>query len=244
MPNSATVYQAMVKVLVTGATGYLGGRLCHRLLEEGHLVRAFLRRSSDLSYLPSSHLALELAYGDVTDLPSLIDALHGCDVLFHTAALVEPWILDTSRFFAVNVGGLRNVLQAFQATKTLQKIIYTSSFFALGPTDGYVADEKQMHQGKMFCTEYEKSKVVADGIALQAAADGTPIVLLYPGVIYGSGKLTSGNFIAKLAVRVLRHQWAYSCDKAKAELGYSPRRLHEGLSEILLWLKELEMIRY
>lgn len=45
-------------------------------------------------------------------------------------------------------------------------------------------------------------------------------------------------------VRVLRHQWAYSCDKAKAELGYNPRSLHEGLSEILLWLKELGMIRY
>ncbi|CAL9132136.1 unnamed protein product [Musa acuminata var. zebrina] len=357
MPNSSSVYQEMVKVLVTGATGYLGGRLCHRLLEEGHVVRAFVRRSGDLSSLPSSHPTLELAYGDVTDLPSLIDALHGCDVLFHTAALVEPWILDPSRFFAVNinpcfpyfgvnVGGLRNVLQAFQAMKTLRKIIYTSSFFALGPTDGYVTDEKQMHQGKMFCTEYEKSKAVADGIALQAAADGTPIVLLYPGVIYGSGKLTSGNFIAKIlierfnwrlpgyigdgndrlpfchvedvvsghiaamhkgqpgerylltgdnaslvqvldivaaitktrrpllhiplgiieiygwisvffshitgklplisypAVRVLRHQWAYSCDKAKAELGYNPRSLHEGLSEILLWLKELGMIRY
>lgn len=58
----------------------------------------------------------------------------------------------------------------------------------------------------MFCTEYEKSKAVADGIALQAAADGTPIVLLYPGVIYGSGKLTSGNFIAKIVRTVLHFQ--------------------------------------
>ncbi|RWW47930.1 hypothetical protein BHE74_00046048 [Ensete ventricosum] len=164
----------MVKVLVTGATGYLGGRLCHRLLEEGHVVRAFVRRSSDLSSLPSSHPALELAYGDVTDLSSLIDALHGCDVLFHTAALVEPWIPDPSKFIAVS----------------------------LNPCFPYFG----VHQGKMFCTEYEKSKAVADGIALQAAADGTPIVLLYPGVIYGSGKLTSGNFIAKIVRTVLHFQ--------------------------------------
>ncbi|XP_008782210.2 putative dihydroflavonol 4-reductase [Phoenix dactylifera] len=332
-----------MKVVVTGASGYLGGRLCRRLVAEGHAVRAFVRRSSDLSSLPPS---LELAYGDVTDLPSLIAACSGCDLLFHTAALVEPWLPDPSRFFAVNVGGLKNVLQAFRETETLQRIIYTSSFFALGPTDGYVADEKQMHQGKVFCTEYEKSKAMADRIALQAAADGIPVVLLYPGVIYGPGKITTGNIVARIlierfngrlpgyigsgsdrtsfchvedvvsghiaamhkgrvgeryllagenasfkhvfdiaalitkrkrpwfhiplwvieiygwisvffsritgklplisypTVRVLGHQWAYSCEKAKEELGYSPRSLNEGLTEILLWLKSLGLIQY
>ncbi|XP_010926381.1 uncharacterized protein [Elaeis guineensis] len=186
-----------MKVLVTGASGYLGGRLCRRLVAEGHAVRVFVRRSSDLSSLPPS---IELAYGDITDLPSLLDACSGCDLLFHAAALVEPWLPNPSQFFAVNVGGLKNVLQAFRETKTLQRIIYTSSFFALGPTDGYVADEKQMHQGKVFCTEYEKSKAKADGIALQAAADGIPIVLLYPGVIYGPGKVTTGNVVAKILI--------------------------------------------
>lgn len=48
--------------------------------------------------------------------------------------------------------------------------------------------------------------MVADGIALQAAVDGIPIILLYPGVIYGPGKLTSGNILAKL-VRIFLHFW-------------------------------------
>ncbi|KAG1330725.1 Dihydroflavonol-4-reductase [Cocos nucifera] len=332
-----------MKVVVTGASGYLAGRLCRRLVAEGHAVRVFVRRSSDLSSLPPS---VELAYGDVTDLPSLLAACSDRDLLFHAAALVEPWLPDPSRFFAVNVGGLKNVLQAFRETKTLQRLIYTSSFFALGPTDGYVADEKQMHQGKVFCTEYEKSKAMADRIALEAAADGIPIVLLYPGVIYGPGKITSGNIVAKIlierfngrlpgyigngndrtsfchvedvvsghiaamhkgrvgerylltgenasfkhvfdmaalitktktpwfhiplwvieiygwisvffsritgklplisypTVRVLRHQWAYSCEKAKEELGYSPRSLNEGMTEMLQWLKSSGLIKY
>lgn len=56
----------------------------------------------------------------------------------------------------------------------------------------------QIHAGKFFCTEYEKSKSIADKIALEAARDGMPIILLYPGVIYGPGKLTAGNVLARI----------------------------------------------
>ncbi|OVA15791.1 NAD-dependent epimerase/dehydratase [Macleaya cordata] len=192
-----------MKVLVTGASGYLGGNLCQALLREGYSVRAFVRPTSDLSSLsPVTHdPALELAYGDVTDLPSLLLACSGCEVIFHAAALVEPWLPDPSRFFSVNVEGLKNVLEAFRETKTVEKIIYTSSFFALGSThDGCIANETQVHNEKLFCTEYERSKAIADKIAIQAASDGLPIVLVYPGVIYGSGKVTAGNVVARLLI--------------------------------------------
>ncbi|KAJ6829377.1 uncharacterized protein M6B38_358120 [Iris pallida] len=392
-------------VLVTGASGYLGGSLCRALLADGHSVRAFVRRSSDLGSLPlsSTSSSFELAYGDVTDLPSLLAASSGCDVVFHTAAVVEPWLPDPSRFLSVNVGGLKNVLEACKKTKSVEKIIYTSSFFALGSTDGYVADEEQgiysainhfqakilfcnpfwnklghsccffinflltlgiisafvssrasvvyssllqVHQGKFFCTEYEKSKAIADAVALHAASEGLPIILLYPGVIYGPGKMTAGNAVARILIErfngrlpgyigdgkdkvslchvedvvkghvaalhkgrmgerylltgenvsfvdvfndaalitktrrpwfhiplwlieiygwisvffaritgtvptisyptvwVLKHQWAYSCRKAREELGYSPRSMNEGLEEILPWLKSLGLIKY
>ncbi|GLT57878.1 hypothetical protein SLA2020_308170 [Shorea laevis] len=336
-----------MRILVTGATGYLGGRLCRSLLSQGYSVRALVRPTSDLSSLPlsSSGSALELAYGDVTDYRSLLDACSGVDVIFHAAAVVEPWLPDPSRFLTVNVHGLKNVLRAAKETE-IEKIVYTSSFFALGPTDGYVADENQMHPEKFFCTEYERSKASADKIALQAASEGVPIVPVYPGVIYGPGKLTTGNVVAQLlierfngrlpgyigygkdkysfshvddvveghiaamkkgqpgerylltgenasfmhvfdmaavitgtskprfciplglielygwlsvlisritgklplisppTVNVLRHQWAYSCDKAKLELDYRPRSLREGLEEVLPWLKSLGLIKY
>lgn len=57
-----------------------------------------------------------------------------------------------------------------------------------------------MHSAKSFCTEYEKSKAVADKIALQAAKEGVPIVAVYPGVIYGPGKVTAGNVVARLVI--------------------------------------------
>ncbi|XP_057531934.1 uncharacterized protein LOC130810032 isoform X2 [Amaranthus tricolor] len=194
-------------VLVTGASGYLGGRLCHSLLNHGYSVRALVRHSSDLSSLPTSQNSnLQLSFGDITDFSSLLSALSGCHFIFHSAALVEPWLPDPSRFFTVNVEGLKKVIQAYRETDSIQKIIYTSSFFALGPTDGgIVADENQVHHERFFCTEYERSKVAADKIALQAASEGVPIVPVYPGVIYGPGKLTAGNVFAKLLIE--RFNW-------------------------------------
>lgn len=88
-----------MKILVTGSTGYLGARLCHALLRRGYSVRALVRRTSDLSDLPPE---VELAYGDVTDYRSLADACSGCDIVFHAAALVEPWLPDPSRFVSVS----------------------------------------------------------------------------------------------------------------------------------------------
>lgn len=98
-----------MKILVTGASGYLGSNICRALVADGHNVRAFVRPSSDLSSLgiggggggEGKDSSLELAYGDVTDLPSLLEACVGCEVIFHTAAIVEPWLPDPSRFFSV-----------------------------------------------------------------------------------------------------------------------------------------------
>ncbi|GAB2246823.1 hypothetical protein Droror1_Dr00006705 [Drosera rotundifolia] len=190
----------MKKILVTGATGYLGGRLCRALLAGGHRVVALVRRTSDLSSLPSDDSSLELAYGDVTDFDSLVSAFSGCSVVFHVAALVEPWLPEPSKFFSVNVLGLENVIRACKETETVVKIVYTSSFFALGPTDGYVADESQVHSEKFFCTEYERSKCYADKVVLKAASEGVRIVPVYPGVIYGVGKITAGNLVANLLI--------------------------------------------
>ncbi|KAJ1378797.1 hypothetical protein SESBI_47468 [Sesbania bispinosa] len=98
-----------MKVLVTGASSYLGGRLCDALLLEGYSVRVLARPTSDLSALPSSS---EIFYGDITDYFSLLAALSGCSVVFHLASLVEPWLRDPSIFSSVNVGGLKSVLEA------------------------------------------------------------------------------------------------------------------------------------
>jgi len=88
-----------MKVLVTGATGFMGGRLCAALAGAGdHGVHAFVLRGLDASGLPPS---VEAVYGDVTDEESLAAAFRGRDAVFHTAAAVEAWLPDASVFHTV-----------------------------------------------------------------------------------------------------------------------------------------------
>ncbi|KAK7817371.1 putative dihydroflavonol 4-reductase [Quercus suber] len=175
----------MKKILVTGATGYLGGRLCHALLQQGHPVRVLVRRTSDLSSLPPPTDAAAPSKSSTVMSPTTgLSSLPA-----PTATSSSTWLPSSSPGFPI----------LLSSSPDIEKLIYTSSFFALGPTDdGCVADENQVHHEKYFCTEYEKSKAYADKIAIQAASEGVPIVAVYPGVIYGPGKVTAGNVVARM----------------------------------------------
>lgn len=189
-----------MKILVTGSTGFIGKNLVRRLVDEGHRVRALVRSSSKTSSLPE---AAELVRGDVTDLDSLRAAASGCHAAFHLAAVVKSWVPDRGIFDRVNVGGLENMLRAGREAG-LERIVYTSSFIALGPTDGRIADESQIHSGAEYRNDYERTKALADRVALGAAREGAPIVMLYPGVVYGPGEMTDGNLIVKMLSDHLR----------------------------------------
>jgi farnesol dehydrogenase len=88
----------MGRVLVTGASGYLGGRLCIALVHAGHSVVALVRKTSVVDSLPPE---VELADGDIRNVDSLREACAGCDYVIHTAALVGSWLPDSSQFVKV-----------------------------------------------------------------------------------------------------------------------------------------------
>jgi farnesol dehydrogenase len=96
----------------------------------------------------------------------------------------------------VNVGGLRHALEA--AREAGARLVYTSSFIAVGPAGPEPADETRLHPGDRYRNDYERTKAQADAVARGAAAAGQDVVLLYPGVIYGPGELTEGNIAVKL----------------------------------------------
>jgi NAD+-dependent farnesol dehydrogenase len=181
-----------VKVLLTGGTGFLGRNVARRLAAAGHQLRVLVREGSVRDGLPDG---AEFAPGDVTELDSVRRAAEGCQAVMHMAALVKMWVPDRDRFDAVNLGGLLNALAA--ARETGARVVYTSSFIAVGPTGAAPADESQRHPGHHYGNDYERTKAAADGLAQQAADLGQDVVRLYPGVIYGPGELTDGNLVVK-----------------------------------------------
>jgi farnesol dehydrogenase len=182
-----------LKVLLTGATGFLGKNVARQLAARGHALRILARQTSDLRSLPPE---VEVARGDVTEAESVREAAKGCGAVLHMAALVKNWAPDRARFDEVNVGGFRNALAAAQGEGA--RLVYTSSFMAVGPAGPEAADESQVHPGLRYCNDYERTKALADRAAREAAAGGGDVVVLYPGVVYGPGELTDGNLVVQM----------------------------------------------
>jgi NAD+-dependent farnesol dehydrogenase len=182
-----------LKVLLTGATGFLGKNVARQLEARGHSLRILARPTSDLRSLPAD---AEVARGDVTRAESVREAAKGCHAVLHMAALVKNWAPDRTRFDAANVGGFRNALAAAQGVGA--RLVYTSSFMAVGPAGPEPVDESHVHAGLRYCNDYERTKALADRAAREAAAAGGDVVMLYPGVVYGPGELTDGNLVVQM----------------------------------------------
>lgn len=189
-----------MKVLVTGGTGYLGQAVVRALRRASHEVVLYGRTASaaaaagdagPASLSPGPGLAspppITAVDGDIRDRERLTGAARGCAAILHAAALVAVWRRDASEFDAVNVGGLRHVLDAAR-TCGVGRVVYTSSFLALPPAG--------LDRAPAW-NDYQRTKAAAAAVADAAVAAGAPIVRLYPGVVYGPGALTDGNLVGR-----------------------------------------------
>jgi nucleoside-diphosphate-sugar epimerase len=171
-----------VNVLVTGGTGYLGRAVVAALVARGHTVTLFARTASTSS-VPGRAID-----GDIRNGDAVYAAAEGCHAIVHMAALVSVWRPRPRDFDDVNVNGLRHVLAAAR-TVGARKVLYTSSFLALPPSDG---------AGVIQANDYQRTKVMAEQVAVASERAGIPIIRLYPGVIYGAGEMTEGNLVGRL----------------------------------------------
>jgi len=183
-----------MKILITGGTGFLG-RAIVRELHSRHTLRLLVRPSAARERFPEG---VEFAAGDVTERASLAEAVRGCDAVLHAAALVKI-MAPAADFDRVNIGGLDNVLGAAREGG-VGRLLYVSSFIALGPSEGApggVLDESADARERVWINDYERTKALADRAARAAIAEGAPLRVVYPGVIYGPGELTEGNIVVR-----------------------------------------------
>lgn len=188
-----------MKILVTGATGFLGYWVVKRLIEEGHAVRILVRKSSSLEDLQT--FSVEKSFGDVTDLESLINATNGVDCVFHLAGLIAYKRSDRAAMEKVNVDGTKNVVEACKRNN-IKKLVYLSSVVAIGSSfDGSPLNERSVYNIGHLNLGYFETKHKAELIVRNAALHGElDAVMINPSTIYGGGDAKKGSRGVQLKV--------------------------------------------
>jgi nucleoside-diphosphate-sugar epimerase len=168
-----------MKVVVTGATGFVGGALVRALLAEGQAVVGVKRLSSPQPSL--QHPNLTWATADVTDPVSLRGRFDGADWLIHAAGMLGQAGVPESDYLKLHEQGTNNVLIEAGRAK-MGRVLYVSSPGVLGPISGSPADETAPLAPS---NSYERSKAAAEMVAQVHAKAGLPIIIARPEFIYG-----------------------------------------------------------
>jgi nucleoside-diphosphate-sugar epimerase len=180
-----------MKVMVTGATGFIGSHLVEALLKEKHDVLCLVRGASSISRL--ANLDVRFLYGDLTDQVSLKQALNvDVDVVFHLAGLMGNWGLPDSVYWKINVDGTKNLLNVLN-NSNVKQFIYSSTAGVLGPLEKPPADETfPLNPSNI----YERTKAEAEKLVLSYYREtGFPVTVIRPEFIYGPGDMhTLGLF--------------------------------------------------
>jgi len=172
-----------MKVLVTGATGFLGANLCHHLAARGDTVRVLKRRRTPPTLLEG--LPVEIAEGDVTDFDSVVAASRGVEGIYHVAGLVSYWRPRRDWMYRVNIDGPRHVVEA-AVRNGVRRVVHTSSIAAIGfRTDGQKADEDTPFNWEPYDVGYPISKFRGEQEAMKATARGLEVVSVNPALIFG-----------------------------------------------------------
>jgi nucleoside-diphosphate-sugar epimerase len=168
-----------MKVLVTGASGFLGSHVAEQLAARGDSVRVLVRRSSSRKHLEDLR-GIEFAEGSVDDAESVARATAGVDAVVHIAGIVKA--RNSDEFFATNVGGTQNVVAAAKASPTVKRFVFASSQAVAGPSED--GSPVPIDRDPRPVTHYGRSKLASEQ-AVIAEKDRLHVVVIRPPLIYG-----------------------------------------------------------
>ncbi len=169
-----------MKVMVTGATGFLGSHCVEALQRAGHATRLLVRSPEKVDRVLAARGigAPELVVGDMTRASDVEEALEGCDAVVHAAAT----LYGGEDVLAANVAGVRHVVGG-AVRRGLDPIVYVSSIAAMYPPPG---DRITVHDPiASLRTTYGRSKAEGERLARELQDEGAPVVILYPAGVYG-----------------------------------------------------------
>jgi dihydroflavonol-4-reductase len=163
--------------------GFVGANLARELVAAGATVRVLARPGGDRRALEG--VRVEIAEGDLLDPPSVRRALTGVQTLYHVAADFRLWAADSASIYRTNIDGTRTTLEA-AGEAGVRRIVYTSTVAVLGlPPDGAPGTEDTPVSLDDMVSDYERSKFLAEQLALDLAGRGLPVVVVNPAVPFG-----------------------------------------------------------
>ena len=172
-----------MRVLVTGATGFVGANVARLLVERGDEVRVLARAGSRRTNLDG--LPVEIALGDLRDPNAVRRAVRGCRRVFHVAADYRFWARHPRDLWESNVAGTRHVMEAALA-EGVERVVHTSTVGTIGLA-GLPApcDEGTPHAPGQLGSHYKRSKLEAERVALSYVARGLDVVAVNPSAPVG-----------------------------------------------------------
>jgi nucleoside-diphosphate-sugar epimerase len=192
-----------MKVLVTGATGFIGRQLTLALATAGYDVKA-LCRNTDHPYL-IKHKNIEPVLGNILYKQSLARAMQGCSQVYHAAAMAKMWCRNPDDYHETNVNGTHIVLETAGLTG-VKKVVYTSTCGVWGPTIKHPMTETDPRVTG-FPIAYERTKYLAELEVQNFIKQGMQVVTVNPSRVYGQGPVTDSNTVGKMISGYLRGKW-------------------------------------
>ncbi len=192
-----------MSIFITGGTGFLGKQLIKELSCLDEDVHLLVRQNSNVNEIDIKRL--KIFSGDVTNIRTIRESIKGCKTVFHMASLVKAWVRNPAEFYQVNVEGFKNVMEC-ALEEGVSKFVYTSSFMAIGPSNGKINTEETQHNPDHLHNHYERTKYIADKLIPEYLNKGLPVITMYPCVIFGPGEITEGNLVVRIILDFLEQK--------------------------------------
>lgn len=191
-----------MKVLITGATGFLGSHIVDKCIERGDSVRVLVRTSSNLDYL-KTYSGIEYVYGDMCDVEALKQATQDVDVVYHSAARVKA-IGDRQEFYNDNLYATQYLVDASKANGVKRFVFVSSPSIFFDFKEQYDIDESYPYP-KTYINLYSETKALAEQYVLAANTADFITCSLRPRGIWGPRDKT--GYLPKVVASMMQEKF-------------------------------------